>query len=56
MVAKFNGKGPVVKKGGAAKPTGQPVKSEAKAVETTYSKAKKAGGAALLGGTIGNTT
>jgi hypothetical protein len=56
MVAKFNGKEPVVKKGGAAKPTGQPVKPETKVIETTYSRAKRAGGTGLLGGTIGNTT
>jgi hypothetical protein len=54
MVAKFNGKSKPVKKG-ANKPTGEPVKSEAKVINTTYSKAKKAGGTALLGGTIGNT-
>jgi hypothetical protein len=55
MVAKFDGKGPVVKKGGANKPTGEPVKPEAKVIGTTYSRAKRAGGTALLGGTIGNT-
>jgi hypothetical protein len=55
MVAKFDGKTPVVKKGEANKPTGQPVKPEAKVIGTTYSRAKRAGGTALLGGTIGNT-
>ena len=55
MVAKFDGKGPIIKKGGANKPTGQPVKQEAKLMETDYSKAKKAGGSGLLGGSIGNT-
>lgn len=55
MVAKFNGKKSSVKKGGAAKPTGEPVKSEAKILGTTYSRAKRAGGTALLGGNIGNT-
>jgi hypothetical protein len=56
MVAKFDGKGPIIKKGGANKPTGQPVKPEAKVIGTDYSRAKRAGGTALLGGTIGNTT
>lgn len=55
MVAKFDGKTPVVKKGEANKPTGQPVKPEAKVIGTTYSRAKRVGGTALLGGTIGNT-
>jgi len=54
MVSKFNGKVPDPKKG-ATKPTGQSAKQPVKVVKSEYTKAKEAGGAALLGGTIGNT-
>ncbi len=54
MVAKFNGKKQTVKKE-AAKPTGEPVKTEAKVIESAYSKSKQEGGTASLGGGIGNS-
>ena len=55
MVAKFNGKGPVIKKGGANQPAGQPVQAAPKEVKTPASEAKKRGGSAHLGSGIGNT-
>jgi|GEM_PF-3897978 len=55
MVAKFNGKGPVIKKGGANKPSGQPVQPATKEVKSPYSEAKKKGGSASVGSGIGNS-
>jgi hypothetical protein len=49
MVAQFNGKGPVIKKGGAAKPEGEKANSSPKKLETSYSKAKERGGSAFGG-------
>jgi hypothetical protein len=54
MVAKYNGKKQTEKKE-AAKPTGEAVKTDAKVIETPYSKAKQEGGPASLGGGIGNS-
>jgi hypothetical protein len=54
MVAEFNGAKQNVKKE-AAKPTGEAVKTNAKVIETPYSKAKQEGGTASLGGGIGNS-
>ena len=53
MVAKFNGK-PPVKNSGASKPSGEPAKPAAKKIESPYSMAKKAGGSANIGNSIGN--
>ena len=54
MVAKFNGRKQTVKKQ-AAKPTGEAVKTNAKVIESAYSKAKKEGGTGSIGGSIGNS-
>ena len=56
MVAKFNGRGPDIKKGGANPPAGQPVQPAVKEIKSPASEAKKRGGPANLGGGIGNTT
>ena len=55
MVTKFNGKCPVIKKGGANKPAGQPVLATPKEVKSPASEAKKRGGSAHIGSGIGNT-
>jgi len=55
MVANFNGRGPVIKKGGANKPAGQPVQPVSKEVKSPASEAKKSGGSANLGSGIGNS-
>jgi hypothetical protein len=55
MVAKFNGKGPDIKKGGANKPAGLLVQPIVKEVKTPASEAKKRGGSASVGSGIGNT-
>jgi len=54
MVAKYDGKKQTVKKE-AAKPTGEAVKTDAKVIESAYSKAKQAGGTGSIGGNIGNS-
>jgi hypothetical protein len=54
MVAKFNGK-PPVKTTGAANPTGKPAPIKPKVIQSTYQKAKKAGGSANAGTGIGNS-
>jgi len=55
MVAKFNGKGPDIKKGGANKPAGLLVQPVVKEVKSPASEAKKQGGSANLGSGIGNS-
>ena len=55
MVASFKGKGPVIKKGGANKPAGQPAQSAPKEIKSAASEAKKNGGSANLGSGIGNS-
>ncbi len=54
MVVKYNGAKQTVKKE-AAKPTGEAVKTDAKVIESAYSKAKKEGGTGSIGGSIGNS-
>ena len=53
MVAKFDGK-PPVKNSGASKPSGEPVKTAVKPIESPYSMAKKAGGSANIGNSMSN--
>jgi hypothetical protein len=55
MVASFNGKGPVIKKGGANNPAGQPAQPAVKEIKSKASEAKKQGGSASIGSGIGNS-